>query len=41
MDKNILQMLMTERFKYLNEQKKIKFNGNKNQHSKNATTRST
>lgn len=26
MDKNILRMSMTERFKYLNEQKKIKFN---------------
>lgn len=26
MDKNILRMSMTERFKYINDQKKIKFN---------------
>jgi len=27
MDKNILHMSMTERFKYINEQKKHKYNG--------------
>ena len=26
MDKNILRMSMNERFKYINEQKKIKYN---------------
>lgn len=41
MDKNIRQMSMTERFKYLNEQKKIKFNETTKSNIKKSDDQST